>query len=188
MLPLTSLIELIRPYYNSPPRAYHNWTHIQCCLFELDALNLPDDLALRVAILFHDAIYDPKASDNEQQSADLAKKILQSQNHTDDFIQTVQSLILDTTHQSPPSTQQGQFIVDIDLSILGKDLKTYAFYALAIQYEYSFVPPAQFVQGRSQFLQKLLARPRIYHTPHFHSRYESPARANIQNELSTLTR
>src|SRR5215469_15140333 len=66
--------------YGGPHRYYHNQQHIGDCLVEFDhARNLATQPeAVELAIWFHDAVYDPKASDNEEQSAELAERCLKS--------------------------------------------------------------------------------------------------------------
>ena len=70
--------ERLAAAYGEPHRQYHNRQHIAECLREFDEIrdlcqNAP---ALEFGIWFHDAIYDPTASDNEEKSADLAARCL----------------------------------------------------------------------------------------------------------------
>ena len=55
-------------------RAYHTLRHIEACLAWMRDAPLEDDdrIAAEFAIWFHDAVYDTRASDNEERSADLA--------------------------------------------------------------------------------------------------------------------
>src|ERR1044071_2802576 len=59
--------------YAEPQRAYHDRSHIQNMLTLADEFRaqIADWDAFYAPILFHDAIYDPRASDNERHSADL---------------------------------------------------------------------------------------------------------------------
>lgn len=72
MVPST-VIDDLRRRYAEPGRAYHNWRHIEELLAQFDAHagQIEHPLAFRFAILFHDAIYDPRAADNEARSAAL---------------------------------------------------------------------------------------------------------------------
>ncbi|KKL22586.1 hypothetical protein LCGC14_2433980, partial [marine sediment metagenome] len=58
--------------YGDPARHYHGWPHIMACLEELDLEPLSrDPRTLELAFWYHDAVYDSRAADNEQRSADL---------------------------------------------------------------------------------------------------------------------
>src|SRR5688572_30626746 len=78
----TTVFENLGSEYSGPHRAYHNATHIEDCLRQFDpARHLaerPDEV--EAAIWFHDAVYDPKASDNEEQSARWAIETLKAGN------------------------------------------------------------------------------------------------------------
>ncbi len=65
----------LRRRYAEPQRAYHTWTHVEdlLTLFVEPRGPLHDDAAVLYAILFHDAVYDPKRADNEERSADLVR-------------------------------------------------------------------------------------------------------------------
>ena len=63
----------LRGRYAEPQRAYHTWDHITALLgwFDQRASELADPDAVFLAVLFHDAIYDPRRKDNETLSAAL---------------------------------------------------------------------------------------------------------------------
>jgi predicted metal-dependent HD superfamily phosphohydrolase len=89
--------------YGEPHRFYHNWDHIRRCLAELDrARSLaaePD--ALELALWYHDAVYDPKASDNEVRSAFLAVKAARAAGLSETFARAVSVLVLSTRVDGP---------------------------------------------------------------------------------------
>ena len=73
------MIASLEAAYSEPHRHYHDRRHIQQCLALLDEVPELMESERRVltwAIWWHDAIYDPRASDNEARSAELAKREL----------------------------------------------------------------------------------------------------------------
>jgi predicted metal-dependent HD superfamily phosphohydrolase len=175
--------------YSAPSRHYHNLRHVRDCLdqMKLCVNQLADPRALAAAIWFHDAVYDPTRPDNEARSADLADQYLRTMNEPEEFIAKVHDLILDTRHTAPPTTPDGQYLVDIDLSILGRDGETFDAYDGAIRREYAHVPEPEYRIGRAKVLRSFLSREFIYHTPTFRDLYESPARANLARTIARLT-
>lgn len=175
--------------YDVPPRAYHNWGHVEACLRELEHVRgISEDAdTLELAIWFHDCVYDPQRHDNEERSADLAQKWLGESSLSAARIGAVADLILATKHNAIPTSLDAQLIVDIDLSILGQDTATFDAYERAIRQEYSFVPEDAFRTGRARILRSFLDRPSIYCTEPFRSRYEQPARENLSRSIQQLT-
>ena len=170
--------------YSRNQLAYHNLNHIADCLAKFrKATHLATDpVAIEFALWFHDIIYDPKAADNEEQSARVAESFLLHSPLTE----KVSELILDTRHQQEPQSNDGKLICDIDLSILGSDPQCYDAYSKAIRDEYSWVASADYRVGRSKVLQNFLNRGQIYAIPDFQERYEQQARTNLKKELASL--
>ena len=63
--------------YATPPRAYHNWSHVGAVLRHFDAVAAGpgwlQPAEVQLAVLYHDAIYEPGRGDNEARSAELAR-------------------------------------------------------------------------------------------------------------------
>ena len=61
--------------YSEPGRHYHDARHVLACLQALDRYpgRIHNSNAIELAIWYHDAIYDPRASDNEARSARQGK-------------------------------------------------------------------------------------------------------------------
>ena len=179
--------------YAKPKRAYHNWSHIEACLAELSEFTQWaqqegkrfEYVRVQAAILYHDVIYDPKAKDNEERSADLAVKSLRGV-FSAKYRKTVKKLILYTKHTKLPTCFEGRIIVDIDLSILGQPRAAFDAYEKAIRKEYAWVPDDKFRTGRAAVLLHFLKRKRIYSTPYFFNKYEKRARANLKRSLAKL--
>ena len=76
--------------------------------------------------------------------------------------------------------------MDIDLSILGQPPDVYDIYERSIREEYSWVPAAAYVTGRSDILRSFLSRPRLYFTERFEAMYGLQAKDNLRRALSAL--
>ncbi len=174
--------------YGESHRAYHNLDHIAACLDEFDPVRslATNAEAVEFSIWFHDAIYDPRAHDNEERSAALAVTIAREANLPALFITAVTEFVLATKHKSIPTTSDARLVVDIDLAILGKPPAMFDDYERKIRSEYSFVPDDQFRAGRAVILKQFQARPTIYFTDYFRQRYEAQARMNLDGSLSKL--
>jgi predicted metal-dependent HD superfamily phosphohydrolase len=174
--------------YAEPQRAYHTLQHLNECLIEFDAVRPlakePD--AVEFALWFHDAVYDPKSTENEEKSAELALKCLSQANARPWVLDRARHLILATkTHQST-ADPDAALLLDADLAILGQSSDRYWQYERNIRAEYRWVDEALFRQKRSEILERFLARPVIYQTSWFRERYETSARANLAAALTRL--
>jgi predicted metal-dependent HD superfamily phosphohydrolase len=176
--------------YNKPDRYYHNLNHINHFLTTIERfkLELHDPVAVKLAAWFHDFVYDPQASDNESQSAELAKELLTTLNISASTIDRVQQLILATQgHQIDPDDVDRCIFLDADLAILGTSPTQYQDYARSIRQEYSWVPDSDYKTGRTKVLESFLQRDRLYCTDLLFSELESIARFNMSQEISELT-
>ncbi|MGC4072800.1 MAG: hypothetical protein QM760_09815 [Nibricoccus sp.] len=174
--------------YAAPDRHYHNFAHIIDCLTQFDSVRTlaRSPAALEFALWFHDIIYDPRSPINEESSAALARQFLLQLGATDTFAQQVNALIIATkSHQADPGTDTA-LLIDIDLSIFGQPAAAFDIYETQIRQEYAWVPAATFATKRAEILRGFLARPRIYATDFFFSKFESQARANLARSLQKL--
>lgn len=177
-----AFIELTNCYSESH-RAYHNLHHIDQMLGLFHDLCDLDD-AMELAIWFHDAVYDPKRSDNEEQSARCFSRLL-GNDLPASLAERVCRLILATDPRIPRSGMADEnLLIDIDRAILASSPAEYETYRLAIRREYGHVGDAQFAAGRGAFLKDCLTRP-IFTTPDFLA-FEEKARENLQRELAGL--
>ena len=171
--------------YGAADRHYHTLDHVAACLTHLAGTER-DHAPLRLALFYHDAVYDTHRHDNEEASARLAERRLEQMGAEAHLLETVVTLILATTHRDEPAGPDAALLCDIDLATLGSSEPGYRAYAEAIRREYAWVPDEDYRAGRSRVLNSFLARDRIYHTEPFHS-LEAPARSNLERELATLT-
>ncbi len=174
--------------YGEPHRAYHTLEHLGECLAQLEEARAlaarPHEVAL--ALWFHDAVYDPRASDNEQQSAVWAERVLLAAGASAELAHRVAALVLATKHDAMPEPGDSALLVDVDLSILGAERARFDAYETQVRREYEWVPDAAYREGRARVLRSFLERPRIYATAHFHDRLEARARDNLRRSLAAL--
>jgi pantetheine-phosphate adenylyltransferase len=174
--------------YGEPNRAYHNLVHISHALREMkEVINLIENPGqVEMAIWYHDAIYNSRATDNEEKSAELARQRLERSRLKPSFVDGVIDLILGTKHTTIPKTSDEKYMRDIDLSNLGKSEKEFNAVGSDIRDEYDWIPEEQFRQGRSAILQGFLERDSIYFTDFFKQKYENQARRNLENSKGKL--
>jgi predicted metal-dependent HD superfamily phosphohydrolase len=181
-------LERLQAAYAGPTRFYHTAGHINDCLDELergrDHAERADEV--EAAIWFHDAVYVPGAPDNEERSALLANTELAAGAVSREIRDRVSQLVLATRHDDEPQGPDAQLLCDIDLSILGKESRTYDDFERNIRREYAQIPEVAYRMGRAALLEKLLARSCIYLTEQFRSRYERQARRNLTRALARL--
>lgn len=172
-----------------PQRRYHTTAHLAAVLDHIDVLeeHAEEPDLVRLAAWFHDAVYAPDRSENEERSARLAERALQESGLTPAATAEVARLVrLTVTHDPADGDHNGETLCDADLAILAAAPDAYAAYAAAVREEYAFVPDEDFRAGRAAVLRQLLALPRLFRTPHGAAAWEGPARENLATELQLL--
>lgn len=183
--------ELDRAYLE-PHRAYHNWQHIEAMLSAMDGCRKLSEFAtvsfdeVEAAIFFHDAIYDARAKDNEEQSAALFRRHAVAGGMAPEPIDRVADMILATAAHGPTDDISTRLLLDLDLAILGSPPQHYDAYVAKVRREYDFVPEDQWRPGRAAVLRRFLERPTIYQTDYFREQLEVPAGRNVSAEIESL--
>ncbi|QJX00958.1 HD domain-containing protein [Frigoriglobus tundricola] len=175
--------------YTARERHYHNLEHLGEMFKVVERLAgiVEDPNALRLAIWFHDAVYDARAKDNERRSGELAVDLLGPIGVPASTIDRIVGMIWATAHTADaPAGRDTQVLLDADLAILGAAEERYARYAADIRKEYDWVPDADYRAGRAAVLNRFLAAPRIYNTGIMFEEGEQRARANLRGELAQL--
>lgn len=175
----------IQACYSESGRHYHTLDHISSCLDQL-ASTTHDTPLLRLALYYHDIVYDACGDNNELLSARFATERLASLGLPDAKTSVIYDLIRATDHGNSPPVPHSDLICDIDLSILGSSPSDYDKYASAIRREYMWLPDSRFNRGRMNILMAFLERPSIYQTPEFLRELEDQARINLSNEVVRL--
>lgn len=180
----------LKGLYSLPKRAYHNWNHVEHCLNELESYPIDKTKAayLSIALMYHDAIYDPYnpyGQYHEHLSSLRAHQDMLFLGISEEKCAVIARLILCTSHAKYPLKDPDECLMcDIDLSIFGQPWEKYQEYADAIRQEYSFVSDQEYATGRKKVLNKFMERPRIFQTDFFYDKYEVQARSNLLKELN----
>jgi predicted metal-dependent HD superfamily phosphohydrolase len=174
--------------YSEPHRRYHTWAHVLACLDarrEITDASLPE---VDLALLFHDAVYDPLASDNEDRSAGLLVEEGRRAWLSEQLVQRAQVLVRATQYGGDDvfDTEEACVVVDADLSILGSDAASFAEYERLVRQEFAAFDDAAYASGRSRVLRAFLERPAIYSTRRGLRLCEARARRNLEGSLATL--
>jgi predicted metal-dependent HD superfamily phosphohydrolase len=200
VVPLPSEMQAaLESAYATPPRAYHNFGHVETLLRHFDEVAAREGWAqpaeVRLAILFHDAIYDARAGDNEASSADLAVESIARwlPDAGIDAARVADLIRLTARHGqlSPgdfagdPHPDDARRFLDCDMAILAADDGAFDAYDRGIAAEYRHVTRWLYAVNRRRFLKSLLARPRIYLDDGFHARLDAQARHNLRRAVTT---
>jgi predicted metal-dependent HD superfamily phosphohydrolase len=176
----------IEQHYSDKERHYHTLHHLDNVLAQLNRIKgeLRDWDTMLFTLYYHDIIYNVQRSDNEEKSAELAEKRMKQIDVPDDSIELCTKQILATkSHLKSPNSDTNYF-TDADLSILGHDPETYLLYSQNVRKEYTMYSDFDYNMGRKKVLNYFLAMERIFKTDFFYSKFETPARKNIVNELN----
>ena len=188
-LPADQLAE-IEAAHAQPPRAYHNFGHVQALLqHHRDVAagpgwRQPREVAL--AMLYHDAVYEAGRGDNEARSAVMARAaIARWLPDAGVDAERVAALIeLTARHgrlRGDELDADAALFLDADMAILGAPAAVFDAYDRGIAEEYrGKVPGLLFRLNRRRFLKGVLAQPRIFFSDFFHARYDAQARENLR--------
>ncbi len=176
-------LEEVREHYAGPGRFYHTLDHVHNVLETVESLgsyarNLN---AVKLAAWLHDVIYDSRASDNEERSADYAECLCEKLSIPEG--RRVAALIQQTKTHDAGGDADAQVLIDADLAILGASESDYRTYAKQIRQEYAWVPDPDYREGRRRVLQSFLSRPRVFQLL---CRLEAAARRNLAAEIAQL--
>lgn len=186
--PPAGLFERLRNAWREPQRHYHTLQHLEECLSLFDQVRdqaqHPPEIEL--ALWFHDAVYDVRAHDNEERSAQWADQALTDAGLAPDSVRRIHDLIMATCHGASPASSaslDAALLTDIDLAILGAPAPRFAEYERQIRAEYAWVAPEVFAVKRRAVLRGFLDRPAIYATATLHQRLETQARRNLSDAV-----
>jgi predicted metal-dependent HD superfamily phosphohydrolase len=187
MLPAHPALEQVKARYDEPHRRYHDRRHLEQVLADVErllpAIPVADPDAVRLAALFHDAVYDPRSAANEAASAFLSAQVLADLEPWP-RVDHVQRLVLATAGHEATSPDEA-VLLDADLAVLGSERPVYVAYVRAVRQEFAYVSDPAWRAGRADVLRALLDMPRLFVTPPMQP-LEERARQNLTSELLAL--
>jgi len=177
--------DILLDHYAEDWRHYHVLKHVWDMLESKKYFKAPENLLFDLAIWFHDVIYCPNESDNEEQSVKLFEQFAsESKIEKKEY---VTKLIMATKYHKAEEDYDTKLLLDLDLEILARPNDEYKQYAANIRNEYSSYSDEMYRKGRIQILNSFLKKDSIFLTPEMREKYEARARENIQEEIKSLS-
>jgi predicted metal-dependent HD superfamily phosphohydrolase len=172
----------LRHRYDEPQRAYHDAAHVGLMwLRHLMHGGDPGDRDMALAILFHDAVYEPLAQDNEARSAALAAELVRGDTGW------VQGAIRATADHLAYAGQdcRVQRLLDLDLTPLAETPAVFERNTALLRHEYAAVTEPAWRAGRRRVLERFAQAKRLFRT-RLSTIYEAPARENLAAAIKEL--
>lgn len=160
-------IKKVRKYYDESHRSFHSWKHIQ------EGLNIFDitkdkNIEQEIAWIYHDVVYNPGSSDNEQLSAIKAIEDIKASKHSNFIdVNKIGTMIMDTKVHIP-TIEDSKLVLDIDMSCLA--LENYEdFFSLRLEAvkEYLIYPKEVIIKGIHSFVDSTLKQDKIFNHKDF---------------------
>lgn len=172
----------LRRRHAEPHRAYHDAAHVGLLwLRYLLHGGDPADRDMALAILFHDAVYDPLAKDNEARSAALLAALVPGDTGW------AQAAIRATADHMAHAGNDSRVLrlLDLDLTPLAERPAVFARNTALLRREYAAVSEADWRNGRRRVLERFAQAPAIFRT-RLGQIYEGPARDNLAGDIRAL--
>jgi len=151
-----SLIHLEK-LWTSKDRYYHNINHLEKIIsniqFQLVFKELPlvEKHTLLLAAFFHDAVYDPKKNDNEDQSIKFFKQSYIGKDGM--MVEKVCDLIKVTKFRKRPNKKLERLFWNADNADFKKGFDQLMKNEKLIQKEYKYIPKEKFREARIKFIE-----------------------------------
>ena len=146
--------------WSEKSRVYHNTNHLIQIILDIEKsiwfkeLNVYEKQALLLASFFHDAIYDPKKKDNEEQSIKYFAASFKEKEKDPKMLNIVCGLIETTKHRKRPINKLQKIFWDADNAKFKKGYNELLKYEKEIQKENSFLTKTEYKEKRIKFLEE----------------------------------
>jgi predicted metal-dependent HD superfamily phosphohydrolase len=193
-LPARVQLDVLRRM-GSPDRHYHGLDHLAALWMRHKRYGVGTPFVSRrlsrliaCAILFHDAVYDPKRTDNEVRSAVLWEKSAPMDLPRRDVAWVAGTIRATADHLAPhPDRTLRQrarrWLLDLDLTPLGDEPGLFDRNTRALRAEYRHLAEPQWRHQRAAFLQKLQNVRGLYHSHPIAAVFASRARRNLSRAV-----
>lgn len=174
--------------YSANGRYYHNLDHINYMMSKAQEVRhlIENWDVFAFSIFYHDYVYDTRRKDNEEKSAVVGMLAAANTGLGVDAARLVEKQIIATKKHEWSEDMDTNYLIDIDLLILGETPEMYQNYTAAIRKEYSRYLDFFYKMGRRKVLKHFLEMERIFKTDYFFQQYEKAARRNLESELHSL--
>lgn len=181
------LKKLLKNYEDRP---YHGFYHLCEMISHMESLNWQNP-NIKMAILFHDLIYETQSEKVETNEEASIKAFLEYEKTLSldldhdwicDFIKsTIKHEVVDTNHKE--KTILNKRFLDLDLNILGSNPERFQEYDKSVREEYHWVPEEIYEKERKKILRKFLNEKQLYFTKEARDLWQKQAKENILNRL-----
>jgi predicted metal-dependent HD superfamily phosphohydrolase len=178
----------IETNYSNKKRHYHTLTHLDNLLQQLLAVKteIKDWDTILFTLYYHDIIYNPLKTTNEEKSAEFAQNRMQLLGVPQPIIDNCVNQILATKKHLLSEDADTNIFTDADLCILGQPWQVYEKYYKQVRKEYALYPDLIYNPGRKKVLQHFLQMQQIFKTDYFFNKFEMQAKENVEKELQQL--
>jgi len=152
-------LNMLLDMWNESHRSFHNLDHLNDIIDQINEqssfglLEEKQKEKLYLTALFHDIIYEPTRSDNEERSADFFMNLCHEKTNPD--ILEIRDAILDTKeHKS--ATPLAESFNEFDMNVVERDFEQLLHWERGIHNEYASFGNDMYKQGRLKFLESLL--------------------------------
>lgn len=167
----------LRRRYADPTFAYHGAAHVGLLwLRHLAHGGAADDLGTALAIMFHDAVYQPGAADNETRSAALLRE---AAGHRAEAGWAAAAILATADHLAYADADLRVLrLLDLDLTPLAEHPAIFAHNAATLRTEAARIPEPEWKAMQRRFFARMLKRAPLFRSG-LGCIYEAPARRNL---------
>ena len=151
-------LNMVYDMWQESGRYYHNLDHLLDLInlintdFERNRFDSNVYEKLIIVALFHDIIYDPSSSNNEEDSAEFLKSVCSDLDKINDIIQS----IIDTKNHTN-SSELSEIFNEYDMDIVNRDIDSLIKWEDDIFNEYhKFYTKEEYKQGRIKFINSII--------------------------------